>query len=157
MKLTCGEFIRAINSFWEDHICKDKDDDEEKPKAAGADLDASNQKGNPKGNPKGKGAKGQKGKGAGGKTGSRAKGKGNYQGWWNSNQGGGGRGLGSNAVSGDDDRCQWTCPICGPTTSVQDWMPGRMHFPDQCPIRLQVRTAYTENKNNDRKIRKFGF
>ena len=147
--LTIDQFIVAITDYWRDTI--QTSESKKVATAGGADETGTADSG-----AKGKGSGKGKGKGKGGK-GSKGKGKGKGNGWNNGNyslqmanaggatQTGGGRGLSGTTVE-DDPRCKWTCPICGPMESTNEWTEGKMHFPDKCPVRVAMRTNF-QNAN----------
>ena len=155
--LTNEQFVKAVQEYWRDNIRTDENDllepdkgsktpmagaatTDEKPVAGGAE-----EKGGSKGKG-GKNGKDRKGGKGGGKKGGRFQywsgknGKGSN--YYDSRYFSGGGDRESPAQSEDDERCQWTCAICGPTESTTEWTPGRMHFPDKCPLRNAVRSAY---------------
>ena len=165
MTMTCSQFVTAITDHWKDTISTDESKKKKIPNAGGAEPEASPPDGTES---KGKGGKGAKGsKGSKGGKGSKGKGKGSSDRWsykggkgqrfggYNqaqagaAAQSGGGRGLpnSTNRVE-DDPRCTWTCPICGPMESVNEWTEGKMHFPDQCPVRSAMRTSYQNSQQN---------
>ena len=153
--LTNEQFTKAVQDYWRDNIRTDENDLLESQKAPKISTAAAvTSEDSAAGAAEEKGGK-SKGKGGGKKGGKKGGGRWNFTGSWNNGQGkgskgfggykggysgGGGRGFSSSTE--DDERCKWTCPICGPNESTTDWIVGKMHFPDKCPLRNAVRNAY---------------